>query len=506
MLYEEYLITRWKHLYGYRMSKFVSNVFTIFSATLLGQIIGAIASPVLSRLYSPADFGIYQLVFSLVHLIAIVACLSYNGAINLPKKDEDAASVVVLCTYLILATACVSAVILFIFSRSIESVLNAPGISSYLFLVPFAVVATSIAYVLASWLSRRQAFGTLAQANLSSSVTGKAASIGLGLFSPSPFGLIFGPIINDATLIAVSLRKTMADFSLFREVTFTQIRKMAIRYKKFPKFSSLSSLTSVAATQSVALMLAVSFSPVVVGLYAMTHLIISLPLKLMGNSLASVFYQKACVEKNRTGLIDHVVKSVHSRLVSLGIFVFLILMIIGPELFGFILGAQWITAGVYAQILAPWFFVVFISTPIGSIFNVFEKQGASLGFNIVLLFSRIIAILIGGFYGDPIICMVLLSVTGVISWTWMNMYLLRMGGVPLRGAMYDIFRYSALGLIVASPLLIAKFISLSSLLVFSTAIVCTAVYYIIIVYQDPELKEGMIHFLQNIIPKKDGRF
>jgi len=487
------------------MSKFVSNVFTIFSATLLGQIIGAVASPVLSRLYSPADFGIYQLVFSIVHLIAIIACLSYNGAINLPKQDEDAASIVILCLYLIIATACISAVILFIFSLSIESVLNAPGMSSYLFLVPFAVVASSVAAVFASWLSRRQQFGTLAQANLSSSVTGKTASIGLGLFSPSPFGLIFGPIVNDATLIAVSLRKIPADFSLFREVTFTKIREMAIRYKKFPQFSSLSALTSVAATQSVALMLAVSFSPVVVGLYAMTHLIITLPLKLMGNSLASVFYQKACAEKNRTGMIDHVVKSVHSRLVSIGIFIFLILMIIGPELFGFILGDQWITAGVYAQILAPWFFVVFISTPIGSIFNVFEKQGASLGFNIVLLFSRIIAILIGGFFGDPIICMVLLSVSGVACWTWMNMYLLRMGGVPIRGAMNEIVRYVVLGLIVVLPVIIAKFLSLTTFLIFCTAIVTSAVYYLIIVHQDPQLKEGMIQFLRKIIPKKSGR-
>jgi lipopolysaccharide exporter len=484
------------------MSKFISNVITLFSATLLGQILGILVSPVLSRLYSPADFGVFQLFFSIVSLIAVIACFSYHGAINLPKKDEDAATIVVLCLCLIIVTASISAAILSIFSETIENVLNTPGLSAYIFLVPLAVIASSVAYVLGSWLSRKKQFETIAQANLSSSVTGKTASIGFGLLSPSPFGLIFGPIIN-ATIIVVSLRKIKADITLFQGVTSEKICELAIRYKKFPQFSTGSSLTSVAGTQCIPFMLAVSFSPVVVGFYAMTYIIISLPLKLMGNSLYSVFYQKSSAEKNRTGSIANVVKSVHTRLISIGIFICLILMIIGPELFAFILGAQWFTSGVYAQILAPWFFVVFISTPIGSIFNVFEKQGADLGFNVVLLISRIIVVLIGGFFGGPILCMVLLSITGVIFWSWMNMYLLKMAGVPVRDAMLEILRFLLLGITVSLPLLIAKFLSFSSLPLFSIAIGVTTINYLIIVYQDPLLKEGMANFLSKIMPKKE---
>ncbi len=423
------------------MSKFISNVITLFSATLLGQILGIIVSPVLSRLYSPADFGIFQLFFSIVGLISIVACLSYNEAINLPKKDEDGAHLVVLCLCLIIVITCVSVFFLTIFSETIEIVLNAPGLSSYLYLVPLAVIASSFAYVLGSWLSRRQHFSTIAQANLSSSITGKTASVGLGFLSPSPFGLIFGTIINDATIVLMSLRKILTDVDLFRNVTFTKIRELAIRYKKFPQFSTGASLMSMGASQCIPFMLAVTFSPVIVGFYGMTFVIISLPLKLMGNSLSSVFYQKACDEKNRTGSIVHVMKSIHTRLISLGLFICLILMILGPELFVFILGAQWLTAGKYAQVLAPWMFVVFISTPLSSIFSVFEKQGANLGFATLLLISRILVVLIGGFFGDPILCMVLLSVTGVIFWSWMNMYLLKMAGVPVRDAMFEMLRY-----------------------------------------------------------------
>jgi O-antigen/teichoic acid export membrane protein len=264
-----------------------------------------------------------------------------------------------------------------------------------------------------------------------------------------------------------------------------------------------SNFTSEAASQSVPFMLAISFSPVVVGFYAMTYMIITLPLKLVGNSLSTVFYQKSCAERNRTGSINHVVKSVHTRLISIGIFICLVLMIIGPELFAFILGAQWLTAGIYAQILAPWIFVVLISTPLISILNVFEKQGANLGFNIILLTSRIIAVLIGGYLGDPVLCMVLLSVTGVIFWSWMNMYLLKLAGVSVRDAVLDILWFRSLGIIVSVPLIVAKIIALAILQVFGIAIVVTTTYYLIIVYQDPELKNGLMHFLRNILPKKE---
>ena len=97
------------------MSKFISNVITLGSATVLGQILGVIVTPVLSRLYSPADFGAYQLFISIVTIIAVVSCLSYQIAINLPKKDEDAASIVVLCVIFIIITSILSTVLLYIF-------------------------------------------------------------------------------------------------------------------------------------------------------------------------------------------------------------------------------------------------------------------------------------------------------------------------------------------------------------------------------------------------------
>ena len=224
-------------------------------------------------------------------------------------------------------------------------------------------------------------------------------------------------------------------------------------------------------------------------------MVIILPSKLMGNSIETVFFQKASVEKNLTGGVKNIVRTIHSRLVSIGMFTCLLLMIIGPELFSVVLGSQWSTAGVYAQILAPWFFVIFISSPLGSIFNIFEKQQVSLRFNVFLLISRIIVLVISGLLQDPILGLLLLSSTGVIFWSWMNFYLLKIASVSMRDALWDIIRYLVFGIFVCLPLLIAKYYSVSSNLILVIAVVVTMIYYLVILYRDTQLRDELLNII-----------
>jgi lipopolysaccharide exporter len=483
------------------MSKFLSNSLKLFSATLAGQILGIIVTPFLTRLYTPSDYGIFQLFFSIVSLIAIVSCFSYDSAIQLPKKDEDAAGVVVLCLFLIGFTAFIVTILIIVFSSNIEQLLNIPSISRYLFLLPIAIIANSIAYVLVSWMSRRDEFGTIAKANLLSSISGKGVSLGSGIISPSPFGLIFGTIFNDVTIAAIALRKTFTELHLFKNISYQSLKQLAFRYKKFPQYIAGANLAGSASVQITPFMLAIFFSPIVVGYYAIAYMVMILPSKLIGNSIASVFFRKASAEKNLTGSIATIVKAVHSRLISIGIFSCLILMIIGPELFAYALGVEWYTAGVYAQILAPWFFVAFISTPLMSIFNVLEMQGANFWFNILLLITRILVLIISGLLGNPILGLILLSGTGVIFWSWMNMYLLKIAGVPINDEIKEIIRYLLFSSLVCLPLIFAKFYSVKTIFLIFITVIISVLYYTTVLSRDKQLKDGLVNSLKNIFHK-----
>ena len=77
-------------------SRFARSASLLAGGAVAGQAIIVAASPILTRLYSPEDFGVLAVFASLLSILSIVASLRYQLAIPLPKTDEEAANVTVL--------------------------------------------------------------------------------------------------------------------------------------------------------------------------------------------------------------------------------------------------------------------------------------------------------------------------------------------------------------------------------------------------------------------------
>ena len=68
---------------------FGRGVAVLGGGAAAAQAIAVAASPILTRLYSPADFGVLAVYTSLVSLLGAVAALSYHQAIPLPEIEFD---------------------------------------------------------------------------------------------------------------------------------------------------------------------------------------------------------------------------------------------------------------------------------------------------------------------------------------------------------------------------------------------------------------------------------
>jgi len=77
-------------------SEFSRNVLTLMTGTTIAQAIPIAISPVLIRIYTSEDFGVFALYMSIASILSVVATGRYEMAIMLPKKDSDAINVVVL--------------------------------------------------------------------------------------------------------------------------------------------------------------------------------------------------------------------------------------------------------------------------------------------------------------------------------------------------------------------------------------------------------------------------
>src|SRR5690606_21592699 len=83
---------------------FVRNVAVLAGGTALGQLLTIAASPVLTRLYDPADFGVLGVYAALLTTITTVASLRYELAIPVSDDEEEAASLLVLCLVAVIGT------------------------------------------------------------------------------------------------------------------------------------------------------------------------------------------------------------------------------------------------------------------------------------------------------------------------------------------------------------------------------------------------------------------
>jgi hypothetical protein len=71
-------------------SAFVKNVLVVMSGTALAQVLSFALSPIISRLYSPADFGVFGSFTAILGLVGAGITLEYSQALMLPKKKDEA--------------------------------------------------------------------------------------------------------------------------------------------------------------------------------------------------------------------------------------------------------------------------------------------------------------------------------------------------------------------------------------------------------------------------------
>ena len=84
-------------------SSFAKNVSVLASGTIIGQAAPILFSPILSRLFSPAEFGTLAIFLSYIIILYLMCqCLDMKFAVVLPKKDRDALHIVSLSISILL--------------------------------------------------------------------------------------------------------------------------------------------------------------------------------------------------------------------------------------------------------------------------------------------------------------------------------------------------------------------------------------------------------------------
>ena len=468
---------------------FASDLLKLVSGSMFAQVLGILTGPILSRLFAPDAYGLTALFTSLTGIVIAISCLRYELSIVLPVRDEDAANLLGVSLLSVAGVSSLAGLLFFSGYYFIPQWLNEPNIQGYLWLVPFSIFFGGVVVALNYWNTRFRRFGRLTISRVIRSLSSGFILISVGFLGyTTAASMIWTAVIIQIIVALFLVRLTWKDDGqLFRQqISVNAMLHGAKRYRKFPKYHTWAALLNKVSWQLPTFMFSIYFSPAVVGYYALGNRVLRKPMSLVGGSLSQVFFQRAADAKN-DGTLAVLVEGLYRRLVRVGLLPAVLFSIVGRELFIVVYGPNWAEAGSYTQILAVWTFFWFISSPLGTLYSVLEKQEKSLLINGMIFVTRFVSLLIGGILDNIWLALFLFSISGIFTYGYLSLSIMRTVGINWA----TMFKILLSNLMVLTPMALAlialKIIQAGPIIIFIVTIFFISAYFLYIAKTDPDL-------------------
>jgi O-antigen/teichoic acid export membrane protein len=168
------------------------------------------------------------------------------------------------------------------------------------------------------------------------------------------------------------------------------------------------------------------FSAAEVGFYSLGFLMINRPMNLIVTSFTQVFSQRV-IEKHNHGMIIHDdVKKLVVRLFMLAFLPFLLVGIFGIPIFTFVFGEEWYMASKFMQVMLPWLFLVFLSSPLSFLPDLLNRQKKAMWIDVLKFVLRIIALALGVMLNDIYLALIFFSGVSVLLVSYSFFWYLRL--------------------------------------------------------------------------------
>lgn len=405
---------------------FKAQVGTMVSGTAVAQVISLALMPVLTRLYSPADFGALAIFNSIVALWSLVSTFRLENAIILPKQEAEAEELVGAGFW----CNAFSSIFLYFIVKGATFLLAdrfpspcevADRFALFIALNCFFLGASNL---MNQWHNRKADYVVAARRI----IVDRAAFIVVAmLFSQlGELGMVAGQSASAALVFLYLFWKALRTLPLVALKPRFDYARVVRSYLPFSVKHGAGTIIQVAAWQIPPLMISSWFPLEAVGKYNLASRLLEAPLYLLGNSFSGVFYRKLSVSEPSQW--KNYLARVLRPLILIPPVPILILTLFAPQLFALVFGPYWRESGAFFAALSVlyWWRVIYIAC--SPLYLVLNRLGADLIFSILLLVTQVGSVYLGVRYFDDLhqtmvlmslssSAAVILSVYWIYRWT-----------------------------------------------------------------------------------------
>jgi lipopolysaccharide exporter len=401
----------------------------LIGGTAIGQALVVVVTPILTRLYSPADFGLLGLFSAFVTGAAVVVSLRYEIAIPSASREE-AAQLLFVALLVALPLSLLASAILLVMHRA--NLLSYGLLPVWMSVAAFpAVYCASAGASLRYWLIRARRFRDMGLILITQGAGRAFVPVVIGIESFLGGGLVAGEVAGRILGVARPLAEAAPDLPAVRPfVASPEFRALLRRYWKLPVISMPSSLVDVLSMSLPVVLITHLYGATQAGLFILVQRIVSLPTSLVGFSAADIFHVRLSEEASK-GLpaMRRLVYSTALRLTALGLCFLVPLAAIAPLVAVPVLGKAWADAGILMIILSPWSLAGLVVSPLSRVLAVTFKLELKIIYDVTALAFVFLALEVAratnvGFLG-AMLGMSLLRVIAYIIYLAVILYALR---------------------------------------------------------------------------------
>lgn len=338
------------------------KLFIVMRGTVLAQLLGIAALPLISRLYPVEAFGHLQLFQSVLTILLVFATMRFEIALLKADSEEEVRTLLVICAGTNLFLSLLLAVatgILLLFVPGPAGI----GIPFALWLLPLGFLVGGTLQYVTYWLTREESFALNANAKVVQSGASGAYAVTAGFVGAPVNGLIHGDILG--RIVALLCFIPWARGQLVRPgaaVTRARLRAALHRYREFPLVSVPGGLINALGGVATPILIYSTFSASVAGQFGLMERALTLPLALVIASVSQVYSSEFARAGREGSQAQRQVFHRYARLLLLaGVLPMVLLLAGGPSLFMLLFGPQWAEAGAFARTMAPTYLLLLVA-------------------------------------------------------------------------------------------------------------------------------------------------
>ncbi|MBI1944978.1 MAG: lipopolysaccharide biosynthesis protein [Deltaproteobacteria bacterium] len=343
------------------MSRFTKNIAQLVGGNAASQVVVFGATPLLTRLFSPEDFGVYAVFSGSNAVLAALFTLKYDLAILLPKEDVEARGITRLMLYV--AATLAGAVALGLVAWG--AALHALPPWQYLFLPASGLLAALVA-AFQQWSARAADYRRYSKSLLVAALVMATTSCALGVALPvTAAGLPLGFVLGQAAAVAylwLAVRPRLVAPHV------EDLRGVAGDYRRFPLFVLPSALLALLATSVPPWLVERMFSLHDAGQYALAARMLITPSALVGFAIAEAFRAELMARLHRREAVTRWVLATLGKSVVVATIALAALAAVAPYAFGLVFGEAFRPAGELLLLLAPAALAQFVLLPMSFVF------------------------------------------------------------------------------------------------------------------------------------------